>query len=95
MPKFICDINEEKLNPEAKPKPTIQPMDITSESLQRIEKIMSSPRISPDKKDKLIKAITGSCCTCGCVPTKMATYKMNDATLIEKYCDTCLARGIT
>jgi hypothetical protein len=94
MHKFIYDINEQKLNPEAKPKPTIQPMDITSESLQRLEKIMSSRRISPYKKDKLIKAITGYCCTCGCVATKMATYKMNDATLIEKYCDTCLARGI-
>ncbi len=94
MHRSIYDINDEKLNPEAKPKPTIQPIDITSESLQRLEKIMSSPRISPFKKDKLIKAITGSCCTCGCVATKMATYKMNDATLIEKYCDTCLARGI-
>jgi hypothetical protein len=94
MHKFIYDINEEKLNPESKPKPTIQPMDITSESLQRLEKIMSSPRISPFKKDKLIKAITGSCCTCGCVATKMATYKMNGATLIEKYCDACLAREI-
>jgi len=51
MHKFIYDINEEKLNPETKPKPTIQPMDITSESLQRLEKIMSSPRISPFKKD--------------------------------------------
>ena len=94
MHRSIYDINEEKLNPKAKPKPTIQPMDITSESLQRLEKIMSSPRISPFKKDKLIKAITGSCCTCGCVATKMATYKMNGATLIEKYCDACLAREI-
>jgi hypothetical protein len=95
MHKFNYDINEEKLTPEAKPKPTIQPIDITSESLQRLEKIMSSPKISPDKKDKLIKAITGYCCTCGCVATKIATYKMNDATLIEKYCDACLARGIS
>ena len=94
MHKFIYDINEEKLYPDTKPKPTIQSMNITSDSLQRLEKIMSSPRISPFKKDKLIKAITGSCCTCGCVATKMATYKMNGATLIEKYCDACLAREI-
>jgi hypothetical protein len=95
MQGFIYDINEEKLNPEPKPKPTIQPMDITSESLEKLEKIMSSPRISPYKKDKLIKTITGYCCTCGYVATKIATYKMNDVTLIEKYCDTCLARGIS
>jgi hypothetical protein len=94
MHKFIYDINEEKLNPEAKPKPTIQPVYITSESLQRLEKIMSSPRISPDKKDKLIKAITGYCSMCGDIATQIASYNMEGATLVEKYCDTCLARGI-
>jgi hypothetical protein len=93
MHKFFYDNNEEKLKPEPKPKPIIQPMDITSESLEKLDRIMSSAKISPDKKDKLIKAITGYCCTCGSIATKIATYKMNDATLIEKYCDTCLAKA--
>ena len=93
MHKFFYDNNEKKLTPEPKPKPTIQRMDITSESLEKLDRIMSSPKISPDKKDKLIKAITGYCCTCGSIATKIATYKMNNATLIEKYCDTCLAKA--
>ena len=92
MHRSIYDINEEKLNPKAKPKPTIQPVYITSESLQRLEKIISSHRISPYKKDKLIKAITGFCSTCGEIATQIASYNMDGATLVEKYCDACLAR---
>jgi hypothetical protein len=93
MHKSFYHNNEEKLTPEPKPKPIIQPMDLSSESLEKLNRIMSSARISPDKKDKLIKAITGYCCSCGSTATKIATYKMNDATLIEKYCDTCLAKA--
>ena len=93
MHNFYFHNNEEKLTPESKPKPIIQPIDITSESLKKLDRIMSSTKISSDKKDKLIKAITGSCCTCGSLATKIATYEMNDATLIEKYCDTCLAKA--
>jgi hypothetical protein len=36
----------------------------------------------------------GYCSVCGDVATQIASYDMVDATLVEKYCDTCLARGI-
>jgi len=31
---------------------------------------------------------------CGGVATQIASYDMVNATLVEKYCDTCLAREI-
>jgi hypothetical protein len=36
----------------------------------------------------------GYCSVCGGVATQIASYDMVDATLVEKYCDTCLAREI-
>jgi len=69
-------------------------MNIPSESLQRLDRILSSPTISPYRKDKLVKEIAGYCSVCGGVATQIANYQMVDATLVEKYCDTCLARGI-
>ena len=92
MHKFYYAYNKDKLTP--KPKPTIQRMNIPSESLQRLDRILSSPTISPYRKDKLVKEIAGYCSVCGAVATQIANYKMVDATLVEKYCDTCLARGI-
>ena len=92
MHKFYYPNNKEKLTP--KPKPTIQPMNIPSESLQRLDRILSSPTISPYRKDKLVKEIAGYCSVCGGVATQIANYQLVGATLVEKYCDTCLARGI-
>jgi hypothetical protein len=36
----------------------------------------------------------GNCSVCGDIATEIASYNMVDATLVEYYCDTCLARGI-
>jgi hypothetical protein len=36
----------------------------------------------------------GNSTVCGGIATQIASYNMVDATLVEKYCDTCLAREI-
>ena len=79
MHKFYYDNNKEKLTP--KPKPTVQPMNIPPESLQRLEKIMSSPRISPDPKDKLIIEITGYC--------SVWWYSNYNSKLSDGWCHAC------
>jgi len=37
----------------------------------------------------------GYCSMCGDIATQIARYDMVGATLVKKYCDTCLARGIS
>ncbi|HEU5447314.1 MAG TPA: hypothetical protein VFU67_09260 [Nitrososphaeraceae archaeon] len=42
----------------------------------------------------MVEKAGGYCSMCGDIATQIASYDMIDATLVEKYCDTCLARGI-
>ena len=34
----------------------------------------------------------GRCTTCGAIPTKILSFDVEDAKLIEKYCDKCFAK---
>jgi hypothetical protein len=32
------------------------------------------------------------CCICGAIPTKMATYPIQGAVVIERYCESCVEK---
>ena len=78
-----------------KPSPTVRPVDRSKEQLKDLENILSNPRISQSVKKRFMSEKAGGYCSvCGGVATQIASYDMVNATLVEKYCDTCLSREI-
>jgi len=69
-------------------------LNISSESLTKLQSIISSKKITPWKKEQAVKHKAGGLCArCGsyeCIPTQIATYEVTGITVLEKYCDECL-----
>lgn len=82
-------------NNKDRPIPIVRPVIRSDEQLKVLQDIISNPRVSQNvKKRFMAEKAGGYCSVCGDVATQIASYDMVDATLVEKYCDTCLARGI-
>jgi hypothetical protein len=78
-----------------KPTPTVRPVNRSDELLKVLQDIISNPRKSQNvKKRFMVGKAGGYCSVCGDIATQIASYNMVGATLVEKYCDICLARGI-
>jgi hypothetical protein len=78
-----------------RPIPTVRPVNRSQEQLKEFRDFLSNPRTSQDSKKRfMVEKAGGYCSMCGDIATQIASYDMIDATLVEKYCDTCLARGI-
>ena len=83
------------LSNKHRPTPTVRPVNRSKEQLQEFRDIISNPRTSHDSKKRfMVEKGGGHCSMCGDIATQIASYDLIDATLVEKYCDTCLARGI-
>jgi hypothetical protein len=71
--------------------PTLRPVNISKEQLKDFRNLLSDPRITRDIKKRFIVGKAGGYCSvCSDIVTQIASYNMVDATLVEKYCDTCL-----
>jgi hypothetical protein len=93
MHKFLYGNNHRSNKP--RPTPTLRPVNISKEQLKDFRDLVLNPRTSRDiKKRFMVEKAGGYCSVCGDIATQIASYNMVDATLVEKYCDTCLARGI-
>jgi hypothetical protein len=93
MHKFFYGNNHRSNKP--RPTPTLRPINISKEQLKNFRDLVLNPRTSRDiKKRFMVEKAGGYCSVCGDIATQIASYNMVDATLVEKYCDTCLARGI-
>ena len=93
MHKFFYENNPHRNN--HRPTPTLRPVNISKEQLRDFRTLLSDPRTSQNiKKRFMVDKAGGYCSMCGDIATQIASYDMIDATLVEKYCDTCLARGI-
>ena len=78
-----------------RPTPTLRPINISKEQLRDFRKLLSDPRTSQKiKKRFMLEKASGYCSMCGDIATQIASYDMDGATLVEKYCDACLARKI-
>jgi hypothetical protein len=78
-----------------KPTPTVRPVNRSDELLKVLQDIISNPRKSQNVKKRFMAGKAGGYCSvCGDIATQIASYNMVGATLVEKYCDICLARGI-
>ena len=78
-----------------RPTPIVRPVNRSQEQLKEFRDFLSNPRISQNSKKRfMVQKGGGYCSMRGDIATQIASYDMIDATLVEKYCDTCLARGI-
>ena len=78
-----------------RPIPIVRPVNRSQEQLKDLRDIISNPRISQDSKKRfMVEKAGGYCSMCGDIATQIASYDLIDATLVEKYCDNCLSRGI-
>ncbi len=78
-----------------RPTPIVRPVNRSKEQLKEFRDIISNPRTSQDSKKRfMVQRAGGYCSMCGDIATQIASYNLIDATLVEKYCDNCLARGI-
>jgi hypothetical protein len=80
---------------KGRPTPIVRPVNRSEEQLKEFRDIISNPRTSQDSKKRfMVEKGGGYCSMCGDIATQIASYDLVDATLVEKYCDTCLVRGI-
>jgi hypothetical protein len=85
---------DNKERPE-RPIPIVRPVIRSKEQLKEYRDILSDPRTSQGSKKRfMVEKAGGYCSMCGDIATQIASYDMVNATLVEKYCDNCLARGI-
>ena len=73
---------------------TIRELNIPKDTLEELQKIVSSPRTTDDIKKIMIKkfAKVSPCCTCGGIPTYEVVYDCDGASRVERYCDPCSDR---
>ena len=77
---------------------TIEPIPLSDEQNQQLEKIMKSEKASVYKHWKVrsiimnITGITIGYCSCGKLPTHVLKYHVSKVTLVQKYCENCLKK---
>ena len=73
---------------------TIRELKLSEDVLQKLEKIVSSPRYSEEVKKNMIKkfAQVSPCCICGGIPSLEVVYDYDGARRVEGYCESCATR---
>jgi hypothetical protein len=66
---------------------------IPDDKLHFLKKKLDDPNVSQFLKRDFIREIMGGTCSIGEEPpTKIATYRMERISVIERYCDKCLIK---
>ena len=73
---------------------TIRELNIPKDKLEKLQKILSSPKATDDIKKMKIKELAKAspCCICGNIPSCEVVYDADGASRIERYCDSCANR---
>jgi hypothetical protein len=71
---------------------TIEPLIIPDEKLQELKTVLANPKLPDAHKSFMMSRISGHCLVCGKLPSRIAKYRVYGVTVIEKYCENCLAR---
>jgi hypothetical protein len=79
--------SKNKLGSSLKSRPVIKSISVDKETLNDLQHKLESPNVSNDAKYAVIKKTFGGVCSC-CegIPTKILSYDVKGAQLIEKYC---------
>ena len=74
-------------------KISIEPLIIPEEKLQELKKVLANPKLPELHKHMVMRTMPGHCHSCSeKIPLHIVKYRMRGITVIEKYCDECLAR---
>jgi hypothetical protein len=74
-------------------KPAVRTITIDRHILNNLRQKLKSPNISKAAKNALIKKIAGGFWSqCEEIPTRLVSYDVGGAQLIEKYCDECFKK---
>jgi hypothetical protein len=73
---------------------TIRELNIPKDTLEELQKVVSSPKTTEDIKKIMIKkfAKVSPCCICEGILTYEVVYDADGATRVERYCDPCSER---
>jgi hypothetical protein len=73
---------------------TIRELNIPKDTLEELQKIVSSRQATDDIKKLMIKKFTkvSPCCVCGGIPSLEVIYDADGASRIERYCESCANR---
>ena len=70
--------------------------DIPEEKIAQTKKILDTSKHSHFTKKTEINAITGFCCICGDIPTKIVKHRLEDGSgciiRVERYCPKCFVK---
>ncbi len=80
---------------ELKSRAVIKPIIVDKHKLDDLRQNIESPNISIEAKYAIMKKVVGGVCSrCEEIPTKILTYDVGGAHLIEKYCDRCFKKWV-
>ena len=73
---------------------TIRELNIARDTLEELQKIVSSPRTTDEIKKIMIKKLAKAspCCICGGIPSCEVVYDAEGASRVERYCESCANR---
>jgi hypothetical protein len=72
-------------------KPIIEQFVLPQEKLDELKTALANPKLGSVQKNSMLRH-TGACLVCGQMATKIIKCRMFGVTVIQKYCDDCLAR---
>ncbi len=76
---------------------TIRELNIPKDTLEELQKVVSSRQATDDIKKLMIKKFTkvSPCCICGGIPSLEVVYDADGASRVERYCESCANRVFT
>ena len=78
-----------------KSKPLIKPIIVDKEKLEELHHILRTRKLTRERRyDEIKKYVGGVCSVCEGIPTKILSYDMKGAELIERYCDECIKKWV-
>jgi hypothetical protein len=70
--------------------PGVRQISREKKIMKFLKERLNDPHVSEAAKFALIKKVVGGlCCQCEGIPSKIVSYDVGDAHLIEKYCEKC------
>lgn len=71
----------------------IKQITMNEDRLEKLLERLKNPHVSDSAKNHLIKKFAGGFCyVCQGIPTKIVSYDVDGAQLIQKYCDKCFEK---
>lgn len=94
MQNVIRQISRSRIGPIiVKPKPIVEPIKIEKLKLEELDSILKSIKTTDSLRYEAIKEYAGGVCMlCAQLPTRLVSYDMDGAQLVERYCEKCFEK---